>query len=196
MNRVSALMAFFMMVGALKGSDAEWILARSSHFEVYSHAGAGEARQVLLWFERLYGFFKQQTRVDVDRRLPLRILIFSSIQEYGPFRRNAAAEAYYAANDHGDYIILPGPDADRLAAHEYWHFVAHTGALRLPLWLNEGLAEFYSTVRLEAKGGRIGTSPYLHMASLRNRFWIRLPSVLTTADNSPLLREHETAAMF
>jgi hypothetical protein len=196
MGRLSVPIALFLVTGLLEASDSEWILARSPRFEVYSHAGGSEARQVLLWFERLHSFFEQQTGVRVDRRLPLHVLVFSSIQEYAPFRRNATAEAYYTANDRGDYIILPGPDADRLAAHEYWHFVAHTGALRMPLWLNEGLAEFYSTVRLEATGGRIGSAPRLHIASLRNRFWIRLPVLLTLADNSPVLRERETAEIY
>ena len=196
MDRFSAATALFLMTGALKGSDEGWILARSPHFEVFSHAGGGEARQVLLWFERLHGFFDRQTGINVDRRLPLRVLVFSSIQEYAPFRRNRATEAYYATNDNGDYIILPYPDSDRLAAHEYWHFVAHTGALRLPFWLNEGLAEFYSTVRLEARGERIGVALGLHLSALRHDPWIRLPALLELADNSPALRERETAGMF
>lgn len=81
--------------GLLPAADTGWTLARSAHFEVYSHAGGREARQVLVWFERLRGFLEQQTGVNLDSRLPLRILVFASKQEYAPFRPSPTADAYF-----------------------------------------------------------------------------------------------------
>lgn len=180
---------FYLFGGLLPAADTGWTLARTPHFEVYSHAGGSEARQVLVWFERLRGFFEQQTGVNVDSRLPLRILVFSSKQEYAPFRPSPTADAYFGTSSSGDYIVLPSADVDRLSAHEYWHFVARAGALRLPLWLSEGLAEFYSTVKLEARGGRVGAAPPLHLVSLRDRYWMRLPALLSVTVKSHLLRD-------
>ena len=187
---------FYLFGGMLPAADTGWTLARTPHFEVYSHAGDREARQVVVWFERLRGFFEQQTGVNVDSRLPVRILVFGSKEEYAPFRPSPTADAYFATSSGGDYIVLPSADVDRLAAHEYWHFVARAGGLRLPLWLSEGLAEFYSTVKLEARGGRMGVAPPLHLSSLRDHYWIRLPALLSVTADSRLLRERETAGVF
>ena len=187
---------FYLFGGLLPAADTGWTLARTPHFEVYSHAGGREARQVLVWFERLRGFLEQQTGVNVDSRLPLRILVFGSKQEYAPFRPSPTADAYFGTSSGRDYIVLPSADVDRLAAHEYWHFVARAGALRLPLWLSEGLAEFYSTVQLESRGGRMGVAPPLHLSSLRHDYWIRLPALLSVTVDSHLLRERETAGVF
>ena len=196
MGRLAAAILFCLLGTVLHAADTGWTLARSPHFEVYSHAGGREAREVLVWFERLRGFFEDQTGIKVDARLPLRILVFSSTEEYAPFRPSPTADAYFATSSNADYVVLPTPDADRLSAHEYWHFVAHKGGLRLPLWLNEGLAEFFSTVQLEAKGGRMGVAPPLHISLLRFHSWIGLPALLAATPGSHILRERETAGVF
>ena len=187
---------FYLFSGLLPAADTGWTLARTPHFEIYSHAGHREARQVLVWFERLRGFLEQQTGVNLDSRFPLRILVFGSKQEYAPFRPSPTADAYFGTSSGRDYIVLPSADVDRLAAHEYWHFVARAGALRLPLWLSEGLAEFYSTVQLESQGGRMGVVPPLHVSLLRHDNWMRLPALLSVTVDSHLLRERETAGVF
>jgi tetratricopeptide (TPR) repeat protein len=196
MDRLLSIAAACLLAAAPAASTADWALARSAHFEVYSDAGTSEARQVLAWFERLRPFFQQETGVNVDPRLPLRIVLFRSMDEYAPFRVNPASDAYFAAIGERDYIVLPAPDSDRLSAHEYWHFVAHTGALRLPRWLNEGLAEFYSTVRFDAHGGRMGIALGNHLGLLRHQPWIRLSGLLSLTSDSPLLREREPSGMF
>lgn len=184
-----------LLSSALSASETGWILARNSHFEVYCHSGSGDAREVLRWFEGLHSFFEEQSKINVDSRLPLRVVVFSSVQEYIPYRPNPTADAYYTFGSGGDFIVLPF-DADRFAAHEYWHFVAQAGGMRLPLWLNEGLAEFYSTVHLDARGGRMGATPARHLGSLRHEGWINLPVLLAATADSRLLHERETSGMF
>jgi tetratricopeptide (TPR) repeat protein len=57
--------------------------------------------------------------------------------------------AYFAALPDINYIVLaPNDDREftyRVIFHEYTHFLVYRAAPRLPMWLNEGLADFYST---------------------------------------------------
>ncbi len=177
-------------------AQTPWSLARNPRFEVYSQAGGDNARQVLWWFERLHAFFEQQTGIRVDSRLPLRVLVFRSPTDYDLYRPRPTADSFYTATESRDYIVLSNPQAGSLAAHEYWHFVEHTGELRMPPWLNEGMAEFFSTIRLDDLGGRMGARPPGHTRVLRTRAWIPLPTLLNLPADSPLREERYASEMF
>jgi hypothetical protein len=170
--------------------------------EVYSDAGAENARALLLWFELLRAFFQQRTGLRVTPLSPLRALYFRSAEEYEAYRLRPNSDAYYASADGRDYIVLSGGGPSekaiplRIAAHEYWHFVEHAGALRLPPWLNEGMAELFSTVRLSDHDGRLGSEPGGHIRILRSRSWIPLATLLALPDDSPLRRQRDTSELF
>ena len=170
--------------------------------EVYSDAGAENARAVLLWFERLRAFFQQETGLQVTPRSPLRVVNFRSAEEYEAYRLRPNSDAYYASAGGRDYIVLPGGGPSdkavpvRIAAHEYWHFVEHTVALRLPPWLNEGLAELFSTVRLSNHDGRLGSELGGHIRILRSRAWIPLANLMALTDESPLRQQRYTSEVF
>ncbi len=195
MRRLGASAIFGLLAVPLAASSSGWVSARSSHFEVYAHSGA-DARQTLVRFEQLRAFFEQHTGIQVESHLPLRVLVFSSIAEYSAFRWNSVSDAYFVAGEERDSIVLPDPNSERLAAHEYWHFVEHAGNLRLPLWLNEGLADFFSTVRWETHAGRMGDPPPDHIAALRRGSWIPLPTLLSLAAGAPALSERSQSEMF
>jgi hypothetical protein len=196
MRSVGVSAALLLFVSPLSFAQESWILARSPRFEVYSQAGADNARQVLLWFGRLHAFFTQQTGVRVDSRLPLRVVVFRSTAEYEPYRLRPTADAFYTATESRDYIVLSNPEAGRLGAHEYWHFVEHSGGLGLPPWLNEGMAEFFSTIRLGELSGRMGARPAGHTRILRTRAWIPLRTLLALPADAPLRSERDASEMF
>jgi hypothetical protein len=177
-------------------AQGTWALARSPQFEVYSQTGGDNARQVLWWFERLHAFFAGQTGVRVDGRPPLRVLVFRSPAEYEPYRLRPTADAFYTATESRDYILLSSPEPGRLAAHEYWHFVEHSSAMRLPPWLNEGMAEFFSTIRLGEDSGRMGARPAGHTRILRTRAWIPLATLVALPADAPLRSERDASEMF
>lgn len=200
--RIAITTAFLALPGSLPARPAEWVLALTPHLEVYSDAGRENARAISLWLEHLRDFFEQETGIRISPRSPLRVLYFRSAEEYGPYRLRPNSDAYYASVGSRDYIVLFGGGAPdkalpvRIAAHEYWHFVEHAGALRLPHWLNEGLAEFFSTVRLSEHDGRVGSEPVGHVRILRSRPWIPLATLIALADDSPLRQQRDTSELF
>jgi tetratricopeptide (TPR) repeat protein len=175
---------------------------RATDVEVYSDAGAENARAVLRWFERLRAFFQQQTGIKMTPRSPLRVLYFRSAEEYDAYRLRPNSDAYYASAGGRDYIVVSGGGPSdkaiplRIGAHEYWHFVEHAGALRLPHWLNEGMAEFFSTLRLSDHDGRLGSALGSHIRILRSRSWIPLGTLLALSDDSPLRQQRDTSELF
>jgi hypothetical protein len=147
---------------ASAGAGSQWFVARSPHFEVYSQAGPDRARSALTRFEEFRSFFDRNNVVQggsaTQKRPPLRVIGFSSKREYDSFKLRATADAYYSGTADRDYIVMPMADTDdfRVAAHEYAHFVLRSDGLSLPPWLNEGIAELFSTVRITDRQSELG----------------------------------------
>jgi tetratricopeptide (TPR) repeat protein len=175
-----------------------WSLARSAHFEVYSQAGDTSARSALLWLEQLHTFFQQQTRLNLDNRPPVRVIAFRSTKEYEPYRLRPSSDAYYVGAETRDYIVMPALGAGEFAtaAHEYAHLILRASGLRLPLWLSEGLAELYSTLRISDRGWNMGGDLPARSQCLRRNSWLPLPQLLTLPPESPVRENRDTAALF
>jgi tetratricopeptide (TPR) repeat protein len=179
-------------------SITAWSLARSEHFEVYSQAGDASARSALLWFEQLHAFFQQQTGLNLDNRLPVRVIAFRSTKEYEPYRLRPSSDAYYVGTESRDYIVVPTLDAGEFAtaAHEYAHLILRESGLRLPLWLGEGSAEFFSTLRISDRGWNLGGDLPARSQFLRRNSWMPLSQLLTLPAESPVRENRLTAALF
>jgi hypothetical protein len=199
---VAALLLLAYLPVARGASNKQWTLVRSPHFEVYSQAGERDGRSALLWFEQLRAFFVRASAAQAGRDLethgPVRVIGFQSVKEYAAFRLQPAADAYFVGGDAMDYIVMPrlGPEEFGVAAHEYAHLVLHSLRLRPPPWLAEGVAEFFSTVRIGEKGGWIGGDLPMRTQTLRQRPWIPLAQLLALPANSPLRADRNAADVF
>ncbi len=196
--RLAALLAALC---ASAEAETAWTLARGAHFEIYSQAGSDAARAALRRFEQLRRF-SEQAGFDLSNRPPVRIIAFRSAAEYNPYRSGPTADAYYAGSETSDFIVLPdlNPAHFNLAAHEYAHLCLHANGLpangvRLPSWLNEGLAEFLSSARISSHGSTIGGELPPRIQALRRR-WIPLAELLAIASDSPLRLDREQDALF
>jgi tetratricopeptide (TPR) repeat protein len=175
-----------------------WILAKTEHFELYSQGGAPTARSALLWFEQLRLFFEQQTGLNLDNRPPVRVIAFRSESEYRPYRLRSTSDAYYVGAENRDYIVMRTLDASDFttAAHEYAHLILHASGLQLPPWLNEGLAEFFSTLRISNRGWSVGGDLPTRSQLLRRETWMPLSQLLTLPAESPVRQDREKTALF
>lgn len=195
--RRNTVRLFLIFVGTClaNGADARWIRMRSADFEVYSSAGERNTRDTLHEFEQARSFFTQAMGVDVGQSASIRVLIFGSKKEYEPYRPNEAAAAFYLPAPDHDYIVLGGTGADvfPMAVHEYVHLVARHSGLNYPPWLNEGLAELYSTLKPYAGQILVGSIiPGRYQALLYDK-WVPLAVILSADQNSPYYNEKERA---
>ncbi len=151
-NLLFTIISLFICVSTHLAAHQRWIVVTTSHFEMYTDNSERRAIDALQTFEQVrYFFLKGSTNPQLmDGRV--RIVAFSSEKEYGPYRSSAGAFAYYQQSHERDYIVMQDiePDHSQTAVHEYTHLVVQHLKLELPLWLNEGMADFYSS--LEPKG--------------------------------------------
>ncbi|PYR75591.1 MAG: hypothetical protein DMF86_14900 [Acidobacteria bacterium] len=186
----------------------DWKRLRSEHFAVVGNASQGDLRHGV---RALEGFRLAMATVFPSLRLtspvPTTILVVKEetfarlrpLDERGRRRQNVGG--YFEALPHVNYIVLPtmwGSDMTlQVAFHEYTHYVINRNLHHLPLWLSEGLAEFYSTVDVDAKSGQIviGKPPGLRITILRSGHLLRLKELLGESGDK-LFKDDERAAMF
>ncbi len=202
MKVLAALLLFCYTTPLDATTIAQWTLVRDSHFEIYSQAGERDGRTALLWFEQLRTFFLKQHGAQAGENLeslgPVRVIGFESAKEYATFRLHPTADAYFLGGDGGNYIVMPRLSSEEfgVAAHEYAHLVMHSMRLRPPLWLAEGIAEIFSSVRIGERDCLIGGDLPARTQCLRQRRWIPLAQLLSAAENSRIPTDRHEADLF
>ena len=192
----SASTTLLMLMTTMSMAAApKWITMQNENFHVYSTASERDTREVLNQFERVRGFFNQFVEAGAEKPAPVSIVIFGSEKEYQPFRINDFAAAYYTNHGDRDFIVIGvlGEESSQTASHEYTHLVVRHAGYSLPPWLNEGLAELYST--LEAAGSETEFGDVLpgRLYALNREPWVPLEVILAADQSSPYYNETKQA---
>ena len=168
---------------------------QSPNFEAYSSAGERDTRDALRYFERVRDFFLQVNQREPPKPVPVYVVVFGSEKEYAPYRLNEFATAYYFGGADRDYIVMgrTGEQAAQIAVHEYVHLVARHAGLKFPPWLNEGIAELYSTLRMQGDKVLVGDLIPGRLQALFTEKWVPLSVILSAGPDSPYYNEKNKA---
>ncbi len=191
-----ALIALALFAGPAS-AESKWIRLNSEHFEMNTSAGEGTARDTLRYFEQIRAFFIE-TFGDMNKKpLPISIVAFNSEKEYQPYRFNAVADAYYQAGAERDYIVLVHPNSEQypVVVHEYVHLLTQHAGLHFPLWLNEGIADFYSTLKPTGNKILVGAPPEGRIQQMLQEKWLPVAGLLSVDHNSPFYNEKNKAGI-
>jgi hypothetical protein len=169
-----------------------WITVTTPHF---SEKQATRALQV---FEQVRYFFLQNSKNKQAPEGRVRIVAFSSEKDYKVYRPNAGTFAYYLQSRARDYIVMQDIEAahHQAAVHECTHLIVQHMKLELPVWLNEGLADLYSSLEPHGQQALIGRPLPSHQAVLAQQAWIHWEVLFTVDQNSPYYNESEKMSIF
>lgn len=138
--------------------------------------------------------------LDPTRTAPLPVVAFalSSEARFRALRPAENVQGFYQSAAERDYIVLNvgAPDPARVAFHEYVHLVLNHTSGPLPQWLEEGLAEFHST--LEAGGGkvRLGKTIPAHLRLLAVQPWLSGDEISRVTKQSQHIDEASRTGIF
>ena len=137
-----------------------WRGARSEHYTLAGSADEDEIREVAA---RLEGFRAVVLRLFTGSRYralpPTTVLVLDDKDELRPFDLDDEGDGYFFAGPLDNYIVLV-PESRRRKPfpaifHDYFHAIAAENLPNAPLWLVEGLAEYYSTVEWSSEGTHV-----------------------------------------
>lgn len=196
MRKLLLLAVLGMIFPAARGGEPKWIRMPSSDFEIYSSAGEGDTRRALQYFERVRSFFEQALGGGAQqKREPVRVILFGSKKEYEEYRPNEFAAAYYTQIAGRDYIVLGSVNDEvfPIAVHEYVHLVVRNAGMKLPPWLNEGIAEIFSTLKPAGDKVIVGAPIIGRMQQMSREKWVPLSTIIAADHDSPYYNEKNKA---
>jgi tetratricopeptide (TPR) repeat protein len=150
--------AAFLLSMPCRLEGAKWLRVESPHFELYTTDDAKSGREAVRHFEQVRSAFIDILGIKLVNRRPVSIIAFRDEDEYAPYRIHDNVAAYYMASPRHDFIVIGDLAVEHhpFAVHEYTHLVIDQAGLKLPLWLNEGFAEIYSTMRVSGNKILVG----------------------------------------
>jgi tetratricopeptide (TPR) repeat protein len=202
-----ALLAWLIVVLGAAPCAAEWRRLDSPNFTVVGDVNARELRDIAVKFE---GFREALSHAISERAtaaaVPTIIIVFPTEKAFTPFKPTYQGKprtdvtGFFAPGANLNYILVQsgGVATDRIIFHEYAHLIVSNVMTNPPVWLNEGLAEFYSTFRLMGGGkqAQIGLAIGEHLQLLRNSGRVPLADLLKVDARSPLYNESARASVF
>lgn len=176
----------------------QWIRVETPHFELYTQIDEQQARQALQIFEQARTFFLQTSLGSKLGGGSVRILDLASETEYAPYLVKPGAYACYQRGSRGDYIVMRdlNPRYYEIAVHEYTHYVVERAGLKLPMWLNEGLAEFYATVEPHGSQWLVGRAQPGRLQVLQRERHLRLETLFSVDGASSYYNDPQKMQIF
>jgi len=199
-----ALVAMVWAASPASAAD-KWISVRSPHFLLVGNASESRIRRLASDLEQCRAAFAmllpaagRQSSVNTT------VVVFKDDPSFMPFKplykgKPGNVAGYFMGGTDQNFIALNGAiDTPTVIYHEFVHSLAAQATSRLPAWVNEGLAEFYSTFQSSSNGMTVdlGRPVLSHVQLLQQRTLMPLSNLLAVSRDSPDYNEESKQGMF
>ncbi len=202
---LGGLFFFFACLLASAGERA-WIEVRSAHFRVLSDGSEHDARRVAREFEQMRAVFSTGfPSMRLDSGAPLLILAprdENSARALAPQmwkRKGAKPAGYFQHGWERQFAVVRldevAPGAYQIVYHEYTHTLLHMNFRWFPVWLDEGLAEFYGNTRFEQSQMLVG-APSRRVRDLQTATLIPVETLISVDQKSPYYHDEDKVGLF
>jgi len=184
-----------------------WFETRTAHFHIYSY---GNPQSVFKLAGRLEQFCEAYAWLAGARAIaspPIAVLAFPDHESLKPFLplyngqpANLAGFFKRSADENLIVLSLPSEDStgDEMAVifHEYTHLLFRHNDQFWPLWLEEGMAEVYSTFATDGRNVSIASPIDHHLELLKQAQMLPLAELFSVKHDSPQYNESSRQGIF
>ncbi|MBV9959559.1 MAG: DUF1570 domain-containing protein, partial [Acidobacteria bacterium] len=181
----------------------KWTSVRSKNFVLVGNASEKEMRKVATRLEQFRDVFTRLLKkTNFSSATPTTVVVFKDHDSYskiGP----PNTTGYFQAADDMNYIALSTlndsvNDPFKTIFHEFVHFLVKNNVQDMPLWFNEGLAEYYSTMEIRDGDRKVMLGRVIspHVFELRERKLIPLQTLFTIDHTSSYYNESNKQSLF
>ena len=206
-KRLLCLLILFAAAASARDKAEKWIQVSSAHFTVISNTNEKQARRIAGQFERMRSMFHGAfPKLQVDPAHPIVVL---AVRDKDEFR--ALEPQTYLANESlrlnglflrasdQNYVLIrletEGQHPYAIVYHEYTHWLLSKAA-NVPLWFDEGMAEFYETALMFDKDASLGAASSRDLMLVRATPLLPLETLFTIDGTSPYYREKSKGSIF
>lgn len=188
-----------------------WTSVRSKNFLLIGDADEKDIRDTAVRLEQFREAFRQLfPAIRLGDGAQTNVLVFRNSESFRPFkpkRTDGSADdvvaGFFVPGEGVNYIALSiassKTEPQSTAFHEYVHFLLRTNfrGADLPPWLNEGIAEYYQTARIDSgQTVYLGGAPNQHLALLRKSALISLKTLVEMDDEALKNSSDQQRALF
>lgn len=183
-----------------------WRSIRTNNLFVVGNASEEDLRQVAVWLEFFHSTFgRLMSRPVIDYSVPTTVIIFKDDSSFHPFKplyqgRPANVAGYFQPGQDTNYIAFTLGRSSRslltTAFHEYVHLYLRESHPGVPVWLNEGLAEFYGSLAHSNNEALLGVPIPYHTRLLDRGELIALSNLFSINTDSPHYNEQDKSGIF
>lgn len=183
-----------------------WLHAASPNFTVLSQARERRTRIIASNLEHLRATLaKLVAGAELSSPLPTTIYVFENEAAMRPYKlryggQPAQISGYFVADEVGNYVAIDGSphlDTAGIVYHEYLHYFARNNLPGIPLWFNEGLAEYFSTFTVRGDDeAAVGLPIEAHMAWLQTHSLLPLDRLFAIDSEDPEYHEGDKRGVF
>jgi tetratricopeptide (TPR) repeat protein len=202
----------FFLAGAMSASGRDsvdhWFEVRSPNFIVLTDSNEKQGLRIASQFERMRAVFHLLMPTASDSAgSPIIVLALKdkkAMQTLEPESYLAKGQVdlaglFMRAPDK-NYILLrldaQGAHPFATVYHEYTHYLMRDASGWLPLWLNEGMAEFFQNTDIQDKEVLLGQASADDVLYLRQNQLIPLTTLLKVDYSSPYYHEEQKGSVF
>jgi hypothetical protein len=165
-------MLLSMMLSAYSpaAEQSPWLEIHSTHFTVITDAGEKKGKEVALRFEQMRAVFAILLMKErLNEPVPLTILAFKNDRDYyqtAPLRQGSpiSVPGFFVPGEDQNFFVLNlfEEESWRAVSHDFAHLLLNYNYPPVEGWFDEGLAEYFGSIRLDNKQYEIGGDPELN----------------------------------
>jgi hypothetical protein len=211
--RVSCIAAFvFSGASFCAAKHGNWIEVQTPHFLIVTDAGEEKGRSTATEFERIQAFFRESLASAAKHPSPS-VTIFAVknadamrklLPEYfaggfsSPHQVHPAGVFFHNQDRYFAIVELDTQRSGRFETlyHEYYHALTVPIFPDLPLWLSEGLAEFYGRTQITDEYALVGEADRDLLDLLKQNRLIPLDVLFGVDKKSAYYNEAQKASIF
>jgi|SRR5579859_1935638 len=164
-----AVLVAFSWIPTQAANEPAWLEIHSPHFIVITDAGDKRGREIALRFEQMRTVFAGLLSRDrLQQSRPLTILALRNDKSYyqaAPLRQGQPIDVpgFFLPGDDQDFIVLNMSEEDpwRAVAHDFAYYLLTFNYPPAQGWFDEGLCEYFSSIRIANKTVELGADPEL-----------------------------------
>lgn len=209
MFRVLLLLSCLIMLPVTVPAKESWSKLQTKNFLLVGDASVNDMKKIAYNLELFREVLAARLPgVKLTDAVPTTVVVFKNDVAFSQFKPEIKGKTqnevagYFLRREDKNYIVMPanhpGASPLKLIFHEYFHFVAYNNIRNLPAWLNEGLAEFYSTFKTTDNGKSIliGDIAVDRLKHIRRSSLIPLERLIKADYRSPYFTESGKAGIF
>ena len=206
-----ACLLIFASAGEMHAEHREnWIEIKSPHYTIYSNAGEHDGRRVAAQFEEIRALFEQSfPKLRVDFGKPTIVYVLKDenslkllMPTYGQNKNSMKLAGLYQLSNDKNFSVVradvtgTGTNPYHVMYHEWAHGLFRLNYRGLPLWLDEGLAEYWGGSDIDNQEGRVGMADPAQLHVLRQNAFLPISTLVSIDATSPLYNSKDHAGMF